>query len=190
MKNQFFVYTKEGIYKSFVHYYHLLNFLRLRNWGKFGHSFKDKRRVTIKVKDTWSYKGNVFLMGPTKLIKIKYIAKDINGKVLNCKKLEDDAYYAENFKPDYSKIRYIGWKARHQNYPGFRKGPVPYTGGWGRYCWLRHIKTTQERRLNCTYKKYVRAKRKNLPSYWDDIKRSDTNRTQSWKRSKKCKQWM
>lgn len=63
---------------------------------------------------------------------------------------------------------------------------------YGGYTWLRNIRTTNERRANADLEIsiYVRGARspRNLPSYFDDIRKSfDT----SWKRRYKCKkQWM
>lgn len=73
----------------------------------------------------------------------------------------------------------------------YRIDPVPnvrYGGGYRGY--YRHIKTTQENRQNTDpdYKDYVRSKRKNLPTCWDEIPRC---LQKSWKKqSKKRKQWM
>jgi hypothetical protein len=55
------------------------------------------------------------------------------------------------------------------------------------YRWLRHPKTTQERRRNANKeeKQFVRAKRssnRNLPTAWDDIPISRKWRNESWKR--------
>jgi hypothetical protein len=84
------------------------------------------------------------------------------------------------------------WKVRHENYPGFRNGPVPFTGYSirGSYKYFRGIKTTQERRMNEAHKKYVRGKRSKLPSAWDDRVRTDLRIKHSWKKQKKRKQWM
>ena len=73
----------------------------------------------------------------------------------------------------------------------YRIDPVPYISNkkrYGRY--LRRVKTTQELRNNehCEYKKFVRGKRKNLPTYYDDIL---IKYQRSWKKhSKQRKQWM
>lgn len=63
---------------------------------------------------------------------------------------------------------------------------------WNFHSWWRKVKTTNERRANADSEIsiYVRGTRspKNLPNYFDDIRKSvDT----SWKRRYKCKkQWM
>lgn len=78
------------------------------------------------------------------------------------------------------------------NYPGFRKGPIPHTGRnyYGFYNWYRGVKTTQELKWNCAHKNYTRGKRRNIRNAWDDVPRSDRRIKQSWKKQKKCKQWM
>ena len=66
----------------------------------------------------------------------------------------------------------------------FRYDPIPKTGKY--YLkfnnYYRHIKTTQEKRWNCTHKNYIRNKRsnRNLSEYWDDLLRSDY-KNNNWK---------
>lgn len=74
--------------------------------------------------------------------------------------------------------------------PEFRNGPVSRTGKYRRYCGIRHPHTLNEMKQNCDVEhcKYVRKRRKHLPTTYDDIFR-DTQRC--WKeQSKKQKQWM
>ena len=75
--------------------------------------------------------------------------------------------------------------------PEFRNGPVPGTGtGWRRYGGYRHPHTLNEMRQNCEpeHQRYVRKRRKNLPTVYDDIYR---NTSRCWKdQGKKKKQWM
>ena len=81
-------------------------------------------------------------------------------------------------------------KYREKNKPVFRKGPVPYTGNKRfRYSSIRLPHTMNEKRYNASKNKNeIRAKRRNLPSSWDDIPRTNSR---SWKdQSKKRKQWM
>jgi len=57
---------------------------------------------------------------------------------------------------------------------------------------IRHMKTTQERRMSfACNKKYVRNKRsfRNLPEAWDD-KWPAIIEERGWKRTKKKRQWM
>lgn len=87
-------------------------------------------------------------------------------------------------------------KKRWSRYPSakfrFRIDPVPGTGHWRKYCWLRHVRTTNERRQNSApeIKEFVRPARRahNLPTVYDDIRRGQSR---SWKDcTKKRKQWM
>ena len=76
----------------------------------------------------------------------------------------------------------------------FRFDPVPGTGNHRTsYHGVRHMKTTQERRLSCDieHKEYIRGARNihNLPNAWDD--HWYAKRTKGWKRTKnKKRQWM
>ena len=82
----------------------------------------------------------------------------------------------------------------HKSWPfKFRFDPIPNTGG--RCPWrpgIRHMKTTQERRISCDpdHKKYVRGSRNyiGLPNSWDDFWHA--RKTKGWKRTKKKRQWM
>ena len=74
----------------------------------------------------------------------------------------------------------------------FRVDPVPGTGLNRHHCkWLRHIKTTNEKRQNSDpeVESFIRPARRsnNLPSLYDDIPR---HCSRSWKDNKKRKQWM
>jgi hypothetical protein len=72
----------------------------------------------------------------------------------------------------------------------FRIDPVPGVHKYGSYArYYRKLRTTQEKRWNIPHREYVRPKRKNLPDFWDDYYISK-ERTKSWKRTKKKKQWM
>lgn len=75
----------------------------------------------------------------------------------------------------------------------FRRTPVPRTGKGSPYRWLRHPRTTSERRASDAvdndpemreYKVKSRAKRSKamLPSAWDDLPR---HVDKSWKRHRK-----
>lgn len=78
-----------------------------------------------------------------------------------------------------------------KNYLGFRNGPVPGVHGYGRFSGAyRHPHTTQELRANQGNEKYVRGRRKKkqLPSSWDDLGRSNWN-AKSWKNQKRKRQW-
>lgn len=72
----------------------------------------------------------------------------------------------------------------------YRVGPVPNAFYYRRYHGIRHPKTINEIRQNFIpeYKSFIRPKRKNIPTAWDNIPRIPQK---SWKKqSKKRKQWM
>lgn len=89
----------------------------------------------------------------------------------------------------------INWNNSDSNYYfiyyKYRKDPVPgIRKKYSRMKYIRHMKTTQERRLNYAYKGYTRGKRRHLPESWDDYHRSDIY-DRSWKRCTKNKtQWV
>ena len=73
----------------------------------------------------------------------------------------------------------------------FRIDPVPGTGNFGHGSCYRHPKTTQEIRNNASdqYENYTRGKRRNLPTTYDDIYRSNGS-SKSWKNQGKHRhQW-
>ena len=75
----------------------------------------------------------------------------------------------------------------------YRFDPVPGTGRkrWKFYAFYKRQKTTQELRTNHSdmYDKYTRGKRRNIPTAWDDVVRSDYRCRKSWKRYRRyqCK---
>jgi hypothetical protein len=191
MKKKYFIYDHTGLYKAFNNYYHLLSFVSNGHWGEFGNSLKDRRYQATDKKDPFIIDGNIYYLFNTKLLPVKYVAYDKDHNLIPCKTLENDAANKAAFMPDYSGW-HLGWRVSHENYPGFRKGPVPFTGrsNRGGYKYYRSIKTTQERRINDAHKEFIRAKRRNLPSAWDDLPRSKDRIKHSWKKQKKRKQWM
>jgi hypothetical protein len=95
----------------------------------------------------------------------------------------------KNYKRKY-KTKALEYKYEKTK-PEFRNGPVPRTskrsGHYGSY---RHPHTLNEMRQNCDveHQQYVRKRRLDLPTAWDDIYR-DASRC--WKdQSKKRRQWM
>lgn len=180
--------VKNGSYKSFSNYYNLLCFVYRTAHGAFGNDEKDKRwqhrRISIW---SWDYSPN-----PSILKEVLYIAYDAFMNVLNCKQLEIDVLRKDVFMPSYKYKK--GWRyyslVDDINYMGFRNGPVPYTGKRGKYKYFRNVKTTQERRINYAHIEFTRGSRRNLPSSWEDIGRSDMRNKYSWKKQKKIKQWM
>nr|CAI3971288.1 hypothetical protein ORM20_00239 [Ochrobactrum phage ORM_20] len=70
----------------------------------------------------------------------------------------------------------------------FRDGPVPLTRGGRKFVnWFRHPHTLQEMKHA---DEYTRAKRRKLPTSWDDMNRRDGrwNKPVSWKHNRKT-QW-
>ena len=176
-------------YKTFNNYYQLLSFLDMMPSGSFGNAKEDKRWQQKKISLWEMFRTKIYDNSLT-FNNVLYIAYDCFMNVISCKKLELDLIKKQQYLPIYN---YKGWRyetiSRHNNYLGFRNGPVPFTGKRGSYKWLRNIKTTQERRLNYAYPEYTRGERRNLPSSWEDIGRSDMRNKYSWKKQKKRKQW-
>lgn len=89
--------------------------------------------------------------------------------------------------------KYRWWNGKPEGKYLYRCGPVPNTRCWrGGKHYYRHPQTTNEFKKNTDpdYKQYVRAKRRHLPTTWDDI-RISSNDDRSWKNcTKKKKQWM
>lgn len=120
---------------------------------------------------------------------VRYIVRSELGDVIEY----DDLYKARSPRKPY---RYqTRWLMQEK--AKFRDGPVPCTGKrtWGH--WLRHPKTTSERRVTTghendedllEYGVKIRGRRRghNLPNAWDDIPRSEKGR--SWKNYRKH-QW-
>ena len=191
INEKFYVFDiKKNEYKTFNNYYQLLSFLDRVPIGSFGNAKEDKRWQQKKISLWEKFRTKVYY-SPLTFSNVLYIAYDCFMNVVSCKKLELDFIKKQQYLPVCSnKGWYYKTICSHNNYLGFRNGPIPYTGKRGSYKWLRKVKTTQERRLNCAYPEYTRGKRRNLPSSWDDINRSDTFIRYSWKKQKKRKQWM
>ena len=126
----------------------------------------------------------------------RYMFIDGMNRILDLRNYLDkiDFFYENrDFNYDYypKKRRWKGSKNIH-NFE-FRKDPVPGTGKYGRKCYFRAVRTTNEMRLNSIpeHQPFVRPSRRphNLPNLYDDIWRDYHNR--SWKDcTKKKKQWM
>ena len=180
--------VKNNSYKVFNTYYSLLCFVRQNPYHSFGNSTKDVRWQQER-KSIWTRYENLF--APLVFTNVLFIAYDVYMNVISCKKLEKDVLKRSTFAPKYNSK---GWKydflRKNPNYLGFRNGPVPCTGKRNKYHCFRHIKTTQEKRISLGYIEYTRGKRRNLPSSWEDIYRSDIQDKCSWKKQKKARQWM
>lgn len=191
----FYVYNKYGLVKICRDSYELGNFVVKVGFWSFGNSFHDKR---------WSLKIRKFAggnccssylreIGEEALLPVEYVLYDENYEVVPCKTLDRfywDAAYRHNIYP-ISRIRRWRWRT-HDNYPGFRNGPVPGTGRVGSYSYFRTPKTTQERRMSIAHFEFTRGRRRTstLPNAWDDVHRADRWDKYSWKKQKKRKQWM
>ena len=117
---------------------------------------------------------------------VKWIIYDKDLRVIDARD-----YIQDIDKELLSNFWYRRNKKNKKNLPDFRRGPVPGTGH--NYHWnirVRHPKTTAELRSNCIeeHKFFVRGKRRNLPTLYDDI---FTKNGKSWKDcTRKRKQWM
>ena len=80
------------------------------------------------------------------------------------------------------------WKGEHSF--RYRIDPVPFIHNYSHGSYYRHPKTFQEMKNNTgkEYGEYVRAKRKHLPTVYDDIVRGDIS-DKCWKRKKIKHQW-
>ena len=195
MEKFFVLDVKKDTYKSFKSYYSLLNFVKSVPFGSIGNNPLDVRwRYTPERKEGRSpyrlhYIFPWYYTNYTKTFEVvSYVVYDqfLNG--VDCKRVERDAAHADDFIV--SSFSYRPWKTNSPNYPGFRNGPVPYTGvrHWGHY--HRKVRTTQELRANEDHKEFTRGKRRNLPSWYDDVRIAERDNKYSWKKQKKRKQWM
>ena len=94
-----------------------------------------------------------------------------------------------------------GWKKECRHPYVYRGGPVPFSGSRGRYCYYRHMRSTQEIRFNDGMRdlndevledygvavRYRHRNRGKLPQSWDDYVRQDI-RDRNWKRHR-LNQW-
>lgn len=132
----------------------------------------------------------------------RYIFIDDNDRIIDVRKYKDEAIKRFEAKCERTaKEREEFWTSlqhgdvlinKYDKIPyRYRMDPVPNLIRRRVGChWLRHMKTTQELRMygDEEHRKYARARRKNIPTVYDDIPRG-TQRC--WKeQSKKRKQWM
>lgn len=191
-EEKFYVFDiVNNTYKTFNNYYNLLCFVNQAPYGAFGNNIKNKRWQQ-KRRSIWALLSSKLEPNPIIFENVLFIAYDVYMNVLDCKKLDKDVIEKEVFMPKYKYNK--GWRYyslyKDSNYLGFRNGPIPHTGKRGGYNYYRDVKTTQERRMNCAHLEYTRGKRRNLPSSWEDIGRSDMMNKYSWKKQKKVRQWM
>lgn len=149
------------------------------------HSYQDAKtgEWDVEYQETWVEREFIFIDGLGRYIDFRIYKKEIQ-------KLKDagDIKYKIIRIPKKKRNKWFFRNNKHE----FRKGPVPGTGHHGGYRWLRHVKTTNERRQNSDPEiyEYIRpARRCNaLPNLYDDIPRQYSK---SWKDcTKKRKQWM
>ncbi len=104
-----------------------------------------------------------------------------------------DPWTGEHF---YGFIRKTRWEPDGWHYHGpsfrYRFDPVPGVKHWKNSIrpYVRHMRTTQERRWSYAHEGYVRKKRNyiHLPNTWDDCWYA--RREKGWKRTHKKRQWM
>lgn len=119
---------------------------------------------------------------------VDFILLDANFRVINSAQIRKDL---DNYKvKKYTKRNWF----KDYEWLGFRNGPVPgvHKIRWKFKSYYRRPRTTQERRISCGYKEYVRFSRNviNLPTTYDDVRRS-SNGSRCWKDcTKKRKQWV
>ena len=189
-EKKYYVYDNYGGHHKFD-YYMLENFVVKNGPWCFGNNFKDKRWSFKARQYVYGYCRKVEEVGEEVLAPVKYVVYDNEYLPVPCKRIDNmyiQGAHSANIYPMYrrrSRRYYI-----HPNYPGFRNGPIPGTGGWENSNYFRQVKTTQEKRFNCAHYEYTRGKRRNIPSSYDDIKISDHYTGHSWKKQKKKKQWM
>lgn len=125
----------------------------------------------------------------------RYIFVDGENRYIDFRNYQNEIEKLNKNKDfDYNSIpnKNIEYKKNHSYQVRFRIDPVPGLRCYKRYNGYRHIRTTNEKRLNSNPEvlEFVRAKRRphNLLDSYDDIPR---NYSRSWKDcSKKKRQWM
>lgn len=187
MQNKlYYVFDKNGLFKTFTNYYNFLYFIFINSSSVFGNSLKDKR---------WYYPPRYNplvcpLYTPLEFKQVIYIAYDSNMCVIPCKVLDK---LCSTFSPTsfrhHIKNRKKVLSAKDET---FRKTPISglIKKNWRYYSYLRSPKTLQELKHNLAYKEFTRGKRRNIPTNFDDLVRSDRLIEHSWKKQKKRKQWM
>lgn len=154
---------------------------------KFYFSEKRTNRAFEDVAMNYNDKHPVYYVGEEEIHSKKSIMVfDSYNRIIDPRDFKDQIL---NYKFESSKWSYRCYDNKYE----FRKDPVPgiHKNRRHRGSYLRHPKTTQERRLSCDneIKEYIKPSRNmmNLPNVYDDIWR---NRDHSWKAKKLEKQWM
>lgn len=138
------------------------------------------------MKDTHNY----FQLPDSNVLR-EYVIFDDTFRIIDIRDYADKIFAFD------MKNRKCKWKSKkhiyemEKNLPRFRKDPIPRTSHKWRFgSFYRYPRTTQEIRNNSIpeYEQFVRKKRKQIPTAYDDIPRGQSR---SWKdQSKKRKQWM
>lgn len=187
MQNKkYYVFNKQGLFKEFNNYYYFIYFIFTKGSSVFGNTLKDKR---------WYYPPNFnplncSLFTPLGFKQVEYVAYDSNMIVISCKVLDKlCSTFSNNLYRQYPKNRKKILAFKDET---FRKMPISglIKKNWRYYNYLRSPKTSQEIKHNIGYKEFSRGKRRNIPTNFDDLLRSDRIIKYSWKKVKKQKQWM
>lgn len=192
----FYVIRADGSVLEFKTYFELLNWISsFTNWfgREFYNSFLDNVGVLntdLKLVDettnVYDYRLNRVLDCDFNNVYCDLLILDVMNHEFNYTEYTNYFANKKHSAEVYIRFRYL----KHSSLPEFRRGPIPYTGRKHKYKnWYRHIKTFNEIKLNTDTEalKYVRDARKNLPTSYDDIMRSDDK---NWKRQGKYKhQW-
>ena len=156
--------------------------VRSLDWDSFQESYRLRRYMFVD-----SYNRTIDVRVYAEEVKKRYAEKEL-ARVKKEKEREEEW---NSLKHGDKLVKNNYW-AHCEDVYRFRCDPVPGIhsrhGSYGKY--LRHVRTTAELRANADkeYEKYVRPKRKHLPTLYDDIPRGNQK---SWKKqSKKKKQWM
>ena len=155
--------------------------VRSLDWQSFEESYRLRRYMFID-----SYCRTIDVRVYAEEVKKRYAEKEL-ARIKREKEREEEW---NNLKHGDKLVKGNFW-SKHEDVYRFRQDPVPGIHSRCRYSkYLRHVRTTAELRANADteYEKYVRPKRKHLPTLYDDIPRGNQK---SWKKqSKKRKQWM
>jgi hypothetical protein len=159
-------------------------FLKKTGMQRIGHNFNDTY---------WSFRHRGSLLYYEERVEVDFVIYTEEWKVLP----KTELYKIYNDFLEYFDRKKLmswpqSWTVGCKNFRGFRNGPVPHTHKRSSGSCYRQPRTNQERRTACRDKEYVRKSRNktNLPTNYDDVRRSDSFVKRSWKKIKKRKQWM
>lgn len=134
--------------------------------------------------DSYKIRSFVFIDSNNRVIDIRDYKERIFEEFILCKNKK--SIHKSEKNPQYDELLYT-WRGSYH----YRTTPVPRTSSKHRYLYgIRFPRTSNEIKQNNNpfNKPFVRGKRRNLPTCWDDLCRIPQK---SWKeQSKKRKQWM